>query len=1336
MAKSVCIVGAGPSGLVAAKTLLHNAPKGEFNVTVYDAQPAIGGLWPLSQADDHRQVHPLMLANQSKHTVQFSDLAWEDGAPQLPPAWMIGRYLQRYHDRYLAGNPSFDLQLGSKVVKAQKNNGSSQGWAVSAESDKGLVEKNFDYLLIASGFFGKPIIPVPLTGPQSIPVIHSSQYRDLKSLLPKDRRGGGKILIVGGQMSGVEIAGTIASHLSAATHAPDKSEIPDVESYTISHVIQRPIWVFPLHTTPEVSVQPSKMLFSTNKLQPGAAAAPFLPLDFSSYNLNNRPTPLSNSQGHITEDAARTFHGIYERALGTNQSEFSPLLSPNDEDRSQQSYLAVSDWYGEFVRSGLITLSKGKVESLQGDTAILAVTGEKVENIAAVVIATGFDPSPCLSFLPSDVLEKMHHSPQHVDQPLALKFHGTHHPDVLGLGFVGFYRSPYWGVMQMQARFLARLWAGSNTGSPLEQALQEKLNADDSIQRVLKLRDDPRISQFPMGDYLWLMQEFTQALSLKALPLPDRDVPRLPHNDLPLDMLTPARFPDPADSEETLHEAQLLLEDMQKVTIDGLTAPRFVPRAVFRSLLGTWKLERDLDSKLPTHPSGHFSGTAQFLLRNKTSEGLQCVSGGSNPSEPDTTGQEYLYIEEGEFKTQQGFGFRASRRYVWRYDDTREVLSVWFVKPEDQKRADYLFHEIEFEQPAGGREKGWPAKAGHLCIDDYYDVKYNFAFRAVNLREWSIEYTVKGPKKDYTIRGTYRRCLINSLGFLPPTSLGSTVASGNYPNGVMMAAEGKLEAYRARFTEIQSIHSLQVDLIEELLNDLDDTRATLSQTILDLENEKDGRRNLQKELRAFKEWKEEQEKRPFAVVLVDADADGYVFQDKYLVKGEAGGQEAADAFYLGLRRYLREINGLSENVVILVKAFANVGGLGASLVRDGRLQDVSQLQAFFRGFTSRKAFFELTDVGAGKERADNKIRVNSFYPEKPHPPHCLPIMKLAVFSAKSYDKKFLSAARDERENSNVDITYHDISLNEDTVALTRGAEAVCVFVNDSLPAPVIEQLAENKVRAILLRCAGFNNVDLQAAEKHGIVVANVPSYSPEAVAEFAVALIQTLNRRTHRAYNRVREANFLLEGLLGRTLNGKTVGFIGTGKIGLAAARIMRGFGCRLLAYDPYPAKAFEEYGQYRDLDSLLPECDIISLHCPLMDGTRHIINDDTIGKMKKGVMLVNTSRGGLVDTTAVIRGLKSKHLGSVALDVYEGEGDLFYNDHSGDVVQDDELMRLMSFPNVLVTGHQAFFTEEALHEIADCTLRNLDEFVAGECSNSLTKNIKGRQDTLPVRNV
>lgn len=346
-------------------------------------------------------------------------------------------------------------------------------------------------------------------------------------------------------------------------------------------------------------------------------------------------------------------------------------------------------------------------------------------------------------------------------------------------------------------------------------------------------------------------------------------------------------------------------------------------------------------------------------------------------------------------------------------------------------------------------------------------------------------------------------------------------------------------------------------------------------------------------------------------------------------------------------------------------------------------------------------------------------------------------MKLAVFSAKPYDKKYLSGALSSREDSSLELIFHDFSLSQDTVALANGSDAVCVFVNDTLDTPVIEALHQAGVRAILLRCAGFNNVDLVTAEKLGLFVANVPSYSPEAVAEFAVALIQTLNRNTHRAYNRVREGNFSLDGLLGRTLHGKTVGIVGTGKIGISFAKIMKGFGCRLLAFDPFPIDAFKELGEYTDLDTLLSQSDFVSLHCPLMESTQRIINETSVAKMKKGAMLVNTSRGPLIETRAVIAALKNNHLGGLALDVYDGEGALFYNDHSGEVIQDDELMRLTTFHNVLVCGHQAFFTEEALAEIADSTLRNLEDYLGRRpCRNALVKqgHLLVKRESLPVR--
>ena len=273
-----------------------------------------------------------------------------------------------------------------------------------------------------------------------------------------------------------------------------------------------------------------------------------------------------------------------------------------------------------------------------------------------------------------------------------------------------------------------------------------------------------------------------------------------------------------------------------------------------------------------------------------------------------------------------------------------------------------------------------------------------------------------------------------------------------------------------------------------------------------------------------------------------------------------------------------------------------------------------------------------------------------------------------------------------------------------------GAQAVCVFVNDRLDAPCLEQLHQAGVRLVALRCAGFNNVDLAAAQALGLVITRVPAYSPHAVAEHAIALLLALNRKLHRAYNRVREHNFSLSGLVGFDVHGKTVGVVGTGKIGKIAAQIFRGFGTEVLAYDPQPAPEWAaSHGvRYTEFDALLAASDIVSLHLPLSPQTRHLLNAETFARLKPGAFLVNTSRGKLVDTTALIEALKSGRLGGVAMDVYEEEEGIFFEDLSGEILQDDELSRLLTFPNVLITAHQAFLTSEALNEIARVTTENL----------------------------
>jgi D-lactate dehydrogenase len=317
-------------------------------------------------------------------------------------------------------------------------------------------------------------------------------------------------------------------------------------------------------------------------------------------------------------------------------------------------------------------------------------------------------------------------------------------------------------------------------------------------------------------------------------------------------------------------------------------------------------------------------------------------------------------------------------------------------------------------------------------------------------------------------------------------------------------------------------------------------------------------------------------------------------------------------------------------------------------------------------------------------------------------------MKIAVFSAKSYDREFLEAANGGRH----ELAYFDVRLGENSAALAQGHEAVCAFVNDRLDRATLAALASQGVRLIALRSAGFNHVDLPAARELGLRVARVPAYSPQAVAEHTAALILCLNRKIHKAYARVREGNFALEGLLGFDLSGRTVGLIGTGKIGLATARIMRGFGCQVLAYDPYPDPELEAIGgRYGLLGEVLESADILSLHCPLTPETHHLIDRKAIGRMKAGVMLINTSRGAVVDARSLIAGLKSGKIGAVGLDVYEEEADLFFEDLSDKTIQDDVFARLLTFPNVVITGHQGFFTHEAMTAIAETTIGNISAF-------------------------
>jgi D-lactate dehydrogenase len=328
-------------------------------------------------------------------------------------------------------------------------------------------------------------------------------------------------------------------------------------------------------------------------------------------------------------------------------------------------------------------------------------------------------------------------------------------------------------------------------------------------------------------------------------------------------------------------------------------------------------------------------------------------------------------------------------------------------------------------------------------------------------------------------------------------------------------------------------------------------------------------------------------------------------------------------------------------------------------------------------------------------------------------------MKVAVFSAKTYDRQFLEVANSTHGH---ELIFLEPRLTDVTAPLAAGCRAICVFINDLLDANTVKAIADQGVQLIALRSAGFNHVDLQAAKALGLTVVRVPAYSPYAVAEHAVALILALNRKLCRAYNRVRDDNFSLEGLMGFDLHGSTVGIVGTGKIGQCFAQIMQGFGCKLLGYDVQPNPYCESLGtEYLALSDLFAQSDIVSLHCPLTPQTYHLVNTESLRQFKQGAMLINTSRGGLLDTLAVIEGIKSGKIGYLGIDVYEQEEGLFFEDLSDSIIQDDTFQLLQSFPNVMTTAHQAFFTRNALTNIADTTLANITDFEQGKsCPNQV----------------
>jgi hypothetical protein len=479
-----------------------------------------------------------------------------------------------------------------------------------------------------------------------------------------------------------------------------------------------------------------------DQLQKSNPASTFLPLDLIMYNLAKRPPgPIKNNSGHVTHERASFTNQYLESIVGTDQSDLvnqrsgdrDEALAMRGEILKEAPWLAISDTYAEFVRSGQIIASSGRVVRFNGDSLSqnpsVTVSSESkeqvIDDIAAVVLATGFEATDSLSFLAEDVLQTLSYDPNCSPLPLVLDMHSTVHHDIPDLGFVGFYRGPFWGVMEMQARYLGALWTDDEKAT---QALQSHTSPIPAL-RECYYHTPQELAQFPMGDYTYLMESFRSILSID-LHGPPRQGPVLP-----------ARYLPPSAPPEAHTQSLNALSAVDRLHADAAQHGKFIARAIFRSLQGDWSLQRSLISSIATYPSGTFIGRAKFFPRA--------------PTEPLAYDAEYLYFEEGAFETSNGLKFQANRRYSYRYSEAGDRLSVWFVKP-DNKTVDYLFHELEILDPEGV-EGGWRARAHHLCVDDTYDVKYEFRFRGVGIEEWRLAYSVRGPQKDYRIESVYRR---------------------------------------------------------------------------------------------------------------------------------------------------------------------------------------------------------------------------------------------------------------------------------------------------------------------------------------------------------------------------------------------------------------------------------------------------------------------------------------------------------------------------------------------------------------------------------------------------
>ncbi|TKA32850.1 hypothetical protein B0A50_01076 [Salinomyces thailandicus] len=732
MKGSVCIVGAGPAGLVAAKTFLQT---GNFEVTVYEKKDRLGGIWAIQEDTKDGYLSFQTPTNLSRFTVAFSDLDWrsvdlgsrqhEGKLPIFPKAWQVNRYLQTYQQKFV---PRSVLNFSSEVVEAERADPPALSgtplWRVTVRRGSKTDFRSFDFLIVGSGFFSGPrpmaqVVP-GWTDRSARKTIHSSQFRTLTDVFPTGGpRCGNRVLLIGGGNSGGEAAAAVAMQLSDARWSPESDD--SYEDCKVVHVVPRPLYALP----PFVEYDPGSRTY--------------VPIDFKLYDYSRRPAGAIQSYAGKQPSEVRTIvHRFLQAVVGGNQSDLdSEALSAPSGQVQGSAYVALSETYPEFVRSGLIEVVAGRVTSLvESDDGTLQATvshndsAVSVDDIGAVVYATGYTPSAALDFLANDVKAALQYDARSMRMPLILEQWQTMSNEMPSIGFVGFYEGPYWGIMEMQSRVICERWSGR--GPAPQRPFEERdmlLQLRDAMQT--KSQDVP---QYWFGDYLGYMEDMAGYLNLRR-----NDQGFTEREGCP----STARFAT-ADGDHSINNN--IVQDLQTAWRESLDGGRHVARATFRALQGKWNINRRIINENSSF-SGTLEGQASFHPRFPLAD-----------STGKTFDSEHLYIESGTFTSSNGQKMQASRRYVYRYNEAEDQLSVWFVKPDADLETDYLFHNLDFVPPAQSRLQGaCVAKADHLCVEAMYWTKYTLPLRGIWLPRFEIEHKVKGPDKEYIMTTQYVR---------------------------------------------------------------------------------------------------------------------------------------------------------------------------------------------------------------------------------------------------------------------------------------------------------------------------------------------------------------------------------------------------------------------------------------------------------------------------------------------------------------------------------------------------------------------------------------------------